>query len=99
VSGGHFDYIQHQIKDMADELQRLILSNNCNVLDSFGYPIDRHYPPAVIAEFKHTQKLLEDAAKYLNAVDYLVSDDYGVESFLERIEELQNEEGGTTGSL
>jgi hypothetical protein len=91
MSGGHFDYVQHQIKTAADQLQRLILNNNCDILDSFGCPMGRHYPPAVIVEFKHTQKLLEDAAKYLNAVDYLVSDDYGIESFLDKTIGMHNE--------
>jgi hypothetical protein len=90
MSGGHFDYIQHQISDAASEVEILIL-NNDSTEETFWLPRGRQYPQSVIEVFKHTQKLLEDAAKYLNAVDYLVSDDYGVESFLEKIKEIADE--------
>lgn len=99
MSGGHFDYVQHQISDAASTVAYLIETNDIKAENEFGCSIGRHYPQSVIEVFKHTQKLLEDASKYLHAVDYLVEGDYGIESFLEKIKEIENEESGTTKSL
>ena len=38
MSGGHFDYRQIQMWDMAEEIKELVESNDDQTLDEFGYP-------------------------------------------------------------
>jgi hypothetical protein len=84
MSGGHFDiYINFQLEEIASEIQKLIDNNEDKTLDEWGYQKGRHYPKEVIDKFKETVFTLRRAAGMFHCVDYLVSGDYGPESFLE----------------
>lgn len=94
MSGGHFDYNQYRIGDIADEIEELIASNNDESLDNWGYPIGRGYSAETIAEFEKAVKCLRLAFIYAHRIDWLVSDDDGEESFHTRLkEELSGLEG------
>lgn len=83
MSGGHFDYAQHRIRDIYDGIQRLILNNS--VPDEYGYK--REYKKEILLEFKKALYFLERAEIYAQRIDWLVSGDDGEESFLKRLEE------------
>jgi hypothetical protein len=90
MSGGHFDYDQHRIRGIADEVERLIRVNG----KKKGYPIDSwedeyyyEYPPEVIEEFKKGLEIIKQAEVYAQRIDWLVSGDDGEETFLERLKE------------
>lgn len=89
MSGGHFDYNQYRLNDLADEIEKLIESNDSNEPDGWGGIKGRHYPRHVIDEFKQAVKMLHRARIYVQRIDWLVSGDDGEESFISRLlEEL-----------
>lgn len=73
MSGGEFDYIQYRIEDTADKIRRLAQRNS-----------DLH--PDTLARFEEAAKACETAAKMVQRVDWLVSDDDGEDSFHRRWE-------------
>ena len=73
MSGGYFDYNQHQIRQTADEVESLIHENE--------------YPPEIMAKFKKGLKLLLKAEIYVQRIDWLVSGDDGEENFLIRLKD------------
>lgn len=84
MSGGHFEYQQYWLNDMADEINRLIETNNSMETDEWGLEIGRHYPPDIIARFCETRDALIRTAAMVQRVDWLVSGDDGEDSFHER---------------
>lgn len=87
MSGGHFDYQQFRIGDIAEEIQDLIDTNDSKELDDFGYPIGRGYDPEVIEEFHRAVELLKQAQVYAHRIDWLVSGDDGEYNFLKRLKD------------
>lgn len=88
MSGGHFNYEQYKIQQIADEVEQLILTNGePGEPDSWGESYTREYSPEVIAEFERGLLLLRAAAIYAQRIDWLVSCDDGEESFLRRLRE------------
>ncbi len=85
MSGGHFQYEQYKINYIADEIERLIESNDSTEKDDFGYERGRHYRPEVIAEFKKAVEVLRIAQVYAQEIDWLVCDDSGQDSFLKSL--------------
>ena len=77
MSGGHFNYNQYKIQQMADDLEQLILDNNKE--NEYGYT--RNYSDETIAEFKKGLHHLRMAFAYVHRIDWLVSDDDSEESF------------------
>lgn len=85
MSGGHFDYAQYRINDIAEEIDQLIVDNDSTEKDEWGQEIGRHYPPEIIEQFKKGSKLLKKAQVYAQRVDWLVSGDDDEDSFVERL--------------
>lgn len=83
MSGGHFDYNQRILKDIAVSIQELI-ENNKNK-DEFGYCYN--FNKKTIKQFKKTVEMLLKAEIYVQRIDWLVSGDDGEETFHERLEE------------
>ena len=83
MSGGHFDYKQHYIQDIIDEIEDLIKNNN--VENEWGYSND--YSDEIIEKFKVGLKILKQAEIYTTRIDWLVSGDDGEETFLERLKD------------
>lgn len=84
MSGGHFDYTQFRMEEIADEIDRLVGQNESTEKDSFGEDIGRHYSPEVIARFRETAHTIRQAQEMAQRIDWLVSDDDGEESFMTR---------------
>ena len=82
--GGHFDYNQCRVREIAEDIQRLIATNADETLNEWGEKKGRQYPPEIIERFKEAAHTLEQAADMAQRVDYLVSGDDGNESFLTR---------------
>ena len=94
MSGGHFDYNQYRIQNIADSVDRLIKQNGKEIEYPKGYTLcsydETHhyeYPPEVIEQFKEGLEILKKAAIYAQRIDWLVSGDDGEESFLSRLKE------------
>ena len=88
MSGGHFDYMQYRISDIAEMIDDLIASNDTP--DEYGDSCN--YTPETIAKFQRASATLKKAATMAQRIDWLVSGDDGEESFHERWdEELKGE--------
>ena len=87
MSGGHFNYKQYQLGYMADEIEELILKNEC------GDTIDHHYEKDTIIEFMKAVELLRKAQVYMQRIDWLVSGDDGEDSFHKRLANDLNQLG------
>ena len=86
MSGGHFQYQQYRIEDIARDIDELIGSNNDKSKNEWGDTRGRNYPPEVIEKFRETAHTLRQAAEMAQRVDWLVSCDDGEDSFLRRWE-------------
>jgi hypothetical protein len=86
MSGGHFNYQQHHLLDMADSIGSAILNNDSTEKDEWGYNIGRHYSPETIAEFSKAVKALKLAYVYAQRIDWLLSCDDGEDSFHRRLQ-------------
>lgn len=84
MSGGFFDYQQYHIQDIAEDIDKLIASNDDQTKDEWGETKGRGYPPEIIERFKETSHTLKQAGEMAQRVDWLVSDDDGEESFMSR---------------
>ena len=100
MSGGHFDYGQYKLEQIADSIERVIEGNKKEVADEDRWDEvwdDRiyyyDYPDEVIEKFKEAVNLLRKAQIYAHRVDWLISCDDGEQTFLERLkEQLDNYE-------
>jgi len=92
MSGGHFNYDQRRISDIAEDIRTLIENNDDDSLDEWGDHRGRGYSPETIARFKEALPVLERAYIYAQRIDWLVSGDDGEESFHKRLmEELDGQ--------
>lgn len=102
MSGGHFDYKQYHINDIADSIQR-ILDMQGKEKDKYELWLDKQYykdhpeekfnytyPKEVQKELKKGIKLLRQAAVYTQRIDWLISGDDGEDTFLKRLKEDLN---------
>ena len=85
MSGGHFQYKQWEISNIADEVEQLILTNDSEEKDEWGDRKGYHYTPETIEEFKKGLVLLRQVYVYAQRIDWLVSGDDGEDSFHRRL--------------
>lgn len=90
MSGGHFDYQQYRISQIADEI-KLLIENNNSEPNEWGKPVQQNYSPEVIDLFKDAVVCLRKAFIYAQRIDWLVSGDDGEKSFLIRLNEELHE--------
>ena len=101
MSGGHFDYDQYRIGQIAESIQSIIDKNGKRKvkedLETWHdkdwyekYPEDLYYhtySEETIAEFKDAVIFLKRAEIYAQRIDWLLSGDDGEETFHERLKE------------
>lgn len=91
MSGGHFNYQQYNIEEIADEVEHLIINNDSTEKNEWGDDKGYHFSPETVEEFKIGLDYLRKAAIYAQRIDWLVSGDDGEESFHSRLHaELQH---------
>lgn len=81
MSGGHFDYQQYRLLDIAEQIDELIASNEDEGKNSWGDPIGRFYTKETVERFREAAHTLRLAEKMAQRVDWLVSGDDGENSF------------------
>lgn len=81
MSGGHFDYAQYRIGDIASSIHEAIKGNSSK--DQWGYA--RNYSPETLAQFQKAIDALEQAQIYAQRVDWLLSGDDSEECFHKRL--------------
>ena len=72
MSGGHFNYIQHRLGEVIEEIQELMDSGE--------------YSPEVIDKMGEGLRSVQLAQCFITRIDWLASDDDGEESFLKRLD-------------
>jgi len=73
MSGGEYNYIQYQLKDVADEIEHLLEKED--------------YSPETVRKIKIAADTVAKAAIMITRIDYLVCGDDGEESFHKRWDE------------
>lgn len=86
MSGGHFDYAQYRINDIALEIDKVIESNNDQTPNEWGGKKGNKYSPEIIEKFKEAAHTLKQAQEMAQRVDWLLSCDDSEDSFLRRWE-------------
>lgn len=86
MSGGHFDYNQYRIDQIAEDIEQLILDNEDETPNEWGGKKGNFFQPEIITKFKEAAHTLRRAAAMTQRVDWLVSGDDGPECFLRRWE-------------
>jgi len=99
MSGGHFDYNQFKIEDIAEEIQQELdlqgkekSDHEQRMMGDFyeKYPEEKFnptHPEKIQAEFKNAVKALKIAKVYAHRIDWYLSGDDGEDSFLRRLKE------------
>ena len=81
MSGGHFDYIQYKLENVAREIENIIVENDSNELNEYGDRIGRDYSEETLDEFMNAMIFLKLCEIYIHRIDYLLSGDDGEDSF------------------
>lgn len=79
MSGGHFDYKQYYIDDIADSIERTMENQGCDEED--------RYAEDTIQIMQDAVKILRKAAIYAQRIDWFLSGDDGEETLKKRLEE------------
>jgi hypothetical protein len=87
MSGGHFNYQQHHMKDIAEFIQLAIDQNDSTKKDEYGHDVGNHYPKEIVSRLQKAATIISQAYEMAYVIDYLLSDDLGPETFLKRWEE------------
>lgn len=90
MSGGHFDYDQYRIDQIAEDIAQTIRNNKNEELDEWGSKKGYFFPDEVIEEFKKAVQILDTAYVYVQRIDYLLSGDDGEDSFHSRLKDELN---------
>lgn len=87
MSGGHWNYDQYHIDEIADSIGQMIEDEASAELNEWGGTVSRGYSTATIMEFKLAVAALRMAAAYAQRIDWLVSGDDGEDSFHRRLQD------------
>lgn len=100
MSGGHFDYQQHRIDDIADSIEQEVIQSGKPIPEKEWDYWDRQhykehpedavnyeYPEPILRRFEEAVYALKKARIYAQRVDWLLSGDDGEESFERRLKE------------
>lgn len=86
MSGGHFDYKQYDIGQIADSIDQLIINNN--KLNEYNYA--NNFSEKTLNQFRRGTDLCKKAQIFAQRIDWLVSGDDDEESFYNRLKEDLN---------
>ena len=75
MSGGTFDYNDHHISEIANEIEGYIVRNSK----------EQTYSPETIQRLNEAVDLLRKAAVLVNRIDFLLAGDHGEDSFHEEL--------------
>ena len=85
MSGGHFNYDQYKVSQIADQIDDLIFHNGSQERASYGELRYQEYPPSIVEAFKAAANKMREAYVYAQRIDWLVSGDDGEDSFRHRL--------------
>jgi hypothetical protein len=85
MSGGHFDYAQYKIGDIADQVEQLILNEDSGEVDTWGTQVKKGWSKETLEAFEEALLLLRMSEVYAQRIDWLVSGDDSEKTFMERL--------------
>jgi len=88
MSGGHFEYKQFHINDIAETIESIVTGDTMKVVNwetNEEAPLRDSLGEETITEFKKAVEVLRVAATYAHRIDWLLSDDDGEDSFHRRL--------------
>ena len=99
MSGGHFDYNQYHIREIADKIEDIIVKCGVEVkniehqsweYDENGnlypwYKYHYYFPDDIIEKMKEGYWKLREAEIFAQRIDWLISGDDGEDSFRNRL--------------
>jgi hypothetical protein len=88
MSGGTFDYTQHNIRDIYETIQSHIDRQGTETEYGGEYPI---FEQQVLKQLQDAIECLKKAYVYAQRVDWFLAGDDGNETFLKRLNEELNE--------
>ena len=91
MSGGHFQYMQYEIGNIADEIEQIILNNDSKEKNEYGDTKGYGFSQGTIEEFKKALFTLKQSYIYVQRIDWLVSGDDGEDSFHRRLKQEMDE--------
>lgn len=83
MSGGHFDYNQYKLHQIADEIDEIIYKND--VENEWGYKYN--YSEETLNKFRYVSSQLKELSAMVQRIDWLVSGDDGEDDFHKRWKE------------
>jgi hypothetical protein len=93
MSGGHFDYAQYKIGEIADQVEQLIRNEESTEVNTYGDPVKKNWSKDTLDAFVEAVFLLRLAEIYAQRIDWLVSGDDSEESFKKRLGKELHEAG------
>jgi hypothetical protein len=82
MSGGHFGYSGNAVLlEIAEEIDRIIDTNNSVKHNKYGDEEGHHFSDDIIVKLREASSTLRSAYNMVHCIDYLLSGDYGEESF------------------
>ena len=84
MSGGHYDYNQYYIWDIAETIVKDLANNSQEYEDEEENEYARHMPSDVVARMTELKNKLEQVAKLVKEADWLYSGDTSEEYFCEQ---------------
>lgn len=91
MSGGHWDYIQHQFSGVSHDVEDLLRVGRRSqeeledaIYDKFE-TTSQYYD--FMVQLQNTKKVVDEAVTYVQRLDWLLSGDDGVGSYFERLKE------------
>lgn len=85
MSGDYFNYIQYQLDNVADEIEKIATQGREVEYD--GIEMYDHYPEDIEQSFLEAANKLREASVYVQRIDWLLSGDDGEDSFRRRLKE------------
>ena len=95
MSGGHFDYAQYKIGEIADQVEQLIRNEESTEVNTYGDPVKKNWSKDTLDAFVEAVFLLRLAEIYAQRIDWLVSGDDSEESFKKRLGKELHEIGSS----
>lgn len=87
MSGGHWNYNQYRIDEIADSIDQIIKDETSTELNEYGDAVSQGYSAATLIEFRLAIAALRVAATYAGRIDWLLSGDDAEDSFHRRLRE------------
>jgi len=86
MSGGHFNYKQHHLLEISEDIESAIFNNDSTEKNECGNNIGNRFSPETIEEFEKAVKVLKLGYVYAQRIDWLLSGDDGEDSFHKRLQ-------------